>query len=557
MKLFKIQIDNQLDGSVFPVVLHSIPPPRTMAEPYADRAMIDCLLSFEMQSGQYCSTNSFFRITQFAFLMQEFAIKCDQGFIAHSLRFLSAIGNSPTTDSLESSMKTDLAYCTQSLSSIVESGEGLVGRETDKSLFFKECCIAPLKIHVSFSMQSVSDSQDLLSKYPAVAFFLQTLNIAEVDDVILELKSYQLTNYFATFSLFLSGIMEHYKMQAIKQFYVFVLGLDVLGNPYGLIREVTEGFESVFYEPYMGAILGPTEFFEGLAIGIQGLFSGIVGGTSGAISKITGSLGKGLAHLTFDDQYKRERLLHLQQNDQTVRQSMVQGGKWMFSDFYDGVTGVIRKPIEGAFEDGTHGFLKGLGKGMISAVARPMSGLVGMAQTSFRGVRRLADDKDKVIGRVRPSRFIDFDGIVRPYRKHEADGHNILKRLNGGSYGRSHNYVAHLICTKPSDRPRQYVLATNKGILMITELTVLAQLNVEWYKDYGELVHCPFVTLKKDKTLVILITTQEKKGKFLGSKTTYGVEVNCSDFKEDAEWLCGRISDVLEDEGFRLLKEWE
>lgn len=32
--------------------------------------------------------------------------------------------------------------------------------------------------------------------------------------------------------------------------YVLVLGLDVLGNPFGLIRGLSEGVEAFFYEPF-------------------------------------------------------------------------------------------------------------------------------------------------------------------------------------------------------------------------------------------------------------------------------------------------------------------
>lgn len=32
--------------------------------------------------------------------------------------------------------------------------------------------------------------------------------------------------------------------------YVLVLGLDVLGNPFGVIRGLAEGIEDLFYEPY-------------------------------------------------------------------------------------------------------------------------------------------------------------------------------------------------------------------------------------------------------------------------------------------------------------------
>lgn len=32
--------------------------------------------------------------------------------------------------------------------------------------------------------------------------------------------------------------------------YILVLGLDVLGNPFGLIRGLSEGVEALFYEPF-------------------------------------------------------------------------------------------------------------------------------------------------------------------------------------------------------------------------------------------------------------------------------------------------------------------
>ena len=36
----------------------------------------------------------------------------------------------------------------------------------------------------------------------------------------------------------------------MKQAYVLVLGLDVLGNPFGLLRGLSEGVVDLFYEPY-------------------------------------------------------------------------------------------------------------------------------------------------------------------------------------------------------------------------------------------------------------------------------------------------------------------
>jgi len=62
--------------------------------------------------------------------------------------------------------------------------------------------------------------------------------------------------------------------------YVLVLGLDVLGNPFGVIRGLATGIEDLFYEPYQGAIQGPEEFAEGLALGVRSLLGHAVGENS-------------------------------------------------------------------------------------------------------------------------------------------------------------------------------------------------------------------------------------------------------------------------------------
>lgn len=43
---------------------------------------------------------------------------------------------------------------------------------------------------------------------------------------------------------------HHYVSQLIKQIYVLVLGLDVLGNPFGLVSGFKQGVEDLFYEPF-------------------------------------------------------------------------------------------------------------------------------------------------------------------------------------------------------------------------------------------------------------------------------------------------------------------
>lgn len=55
---------------------------------------------------------------------------------------------------------------------------------------------------------------------------------------------------FLTQKQLISEATRHYAGQAVKQLYVLVLGLDVLGNPYGLVVGLTKGVEDLFYEPF-------------------------------------------------------------------------------------------------------------------------------------------------------------------------------------------------------------------------------------------------------------------------------------------------------------------
>lgn len=55
---------------------------------------------------------------------------------------------------------------------------------------------------------------------------------------------------FLTQRQLISEVQMHYTGQLFKQVYVLVFGLDVLGNPYGLVVGLKQGVEALFYEPF-------------------------------------------------------------------------------------------------------------------------------------------------------------------------------------------------------------------------------------------------------------------------------------------------------------------
>lgn len=78
---------------------------------------------------------------------------------------------------------------------------------------------------------------------------------------------------------------------------------------------------------FQGAIQGPGEFAEGLALGVRSLFGHTVGGAAGAVSRITGAVGKGIAALTFDEEYQRKRRDQLNRKPATVTEGIARSGK--------------------------------------------------------------------------------------------------------------------------------------------------------------------------------------------------------------------------------------
>ncbi|KAH8859148.1 Vacuolar protein sorting-associated protein 13A [Schistosoma japonicum] len=440
-KLFRLQIDSQRLDSTFPVVLAAYPQPKSMA---ADSG-VKPLFEWSAIIGRTANPGSF-RFKYFRVLIQEMQLKLDQGFLY------------------------DI-------------------------------------IHVSFSLTGSTEGKSSAFPSEVLNLFLQSLGVAltEVQDVIFKLAYFERQACIMTLNQMSTEITHHYVGQGVRQMYVLILGLDVLGNPFGVLRGMAQGVEDLFYEPVKGAVLGPEEFAEGVALGVRSLFGHAVGGAAGAVSRITGTIGKGIAALTLDEEYKRKRREQLARRPETFGAGIAQGGRGLVMGVFHGFTGVVTKPVDGARKEGVEGFFKGFGKGLVGAVTRPVSGFVDFASSSFEGIRRLADTTQEV-SRVRPPRFIRSDGIIRPYDKREADGHLILQQVDkDGVFGQ---YLFHI----HSVRGNSALVLTTNDLLIIESMDLLGTFSVVWKTSLENISEVPVINHSG-----ILITLKEKQKKMFTS----------------------------------------
>ncbi|XP_052785478.1 intermembrane lipid transfer protein VPS13A-like [Mya arenaria] len=524
-KINRVQLDNQVAGAVFPTVLSPMPPPKSVAAESVPKPFTEVSMMLRKHEHTNISQMKYFKV-----LIQEMQLKVDQGFLNNIIDLFSS-DQDITSEQEKQMLEEDIERTKQDL--VTTMGLSLA---SEQKMFYDYLHLSPIKVHLSFSLQGGGDGKAMQLHANVINVFLQSVGVVltDIQDVVFKLGFFQREHKFYNNKQLTGEMTSHYAGQAIKQMYVLVLGLDVLGNPFGLLRGMAEGIEDLFYEPYQGAIQGPEEFAEGMMLGVKSLFGHAVGGAAGAVSRITGTLGKGIAALTLDDDYQKKRREALNKRPANVGEGFARGGKGLVMGVFDGVTGIVRKPIEGAKKEGVEGFFKGVGKGLVGVVTRPTSGVIDFASSSFEGIKRIAENVGE-IHRLRPPRRFYKDAILRPYNKQEAEGCAVLIETEKGRYYNTDEYVAHVVVTKDN---KNVLLVTNKRVLFASRGEIFGSWNCEFTYTWTEIKEKPRVSAKG---LEIILKEKEKKG-FFGS-TSSKKDIHIAD-KKIAEWMVGKISDT-------------
>ncbi|XP_048449432.1 vacuolar protein sorting-associated protein 13A [Rhincodon typus] len=527
VQIYKIQIQNQLPGAIFPFPFYPIIPPKSVTmdsapKPFADVSIIT----------RFAGKSDITRFRYFKVLIQEMDLKLDLGFLYAVMDLFTQSTDTVLAEQKLDLFKKDLEYIQTEL--LTESAV-----DTTPVSLYEHFHISPIKLHLSFSISSGGEESNKQQEADLIP--LQSLNLllksigatlTDVQDVVFKLAFFEINYQFYTTQQLQWEVIRHYSKQAIKQLYVLVFGLDVLGNPFGLIRDLSQGVEAFFYEPYQGAIQGPEEFMEGMALGVKALVGGAVGGIAGAASRITGAMAKGVAAMTMDEEYQQRRREAMNRQPSGIKEGITRGGKGLVSGFVSGITGIVTKPIKGAQKEGAAGFFKGIGKGLVGAVARPTGGIIDLASSTFQGIKRATETTEDVES-LRPPRFIHEDGVIRPYRLREGIGMQMLQKIENGRFAK-YKYFGHKMIND-SD----LFMITKSGILFVTQGT-FGQLNCEWQYSFEEFTKEPFIVAGRR----LRIEAKERVKSVFHAKE-YGKIVNFKT-EDDAQWILAKLHEVRE-----------
>ncbi|KAL0077823.1 hypothetical protein F4703DRAFT_1910666 [Phycomyces blakesleeanus] len=465
-----LQIDNQLQGSVFPILFY----PSNLPKDTNDISIHPTLhISLDKVKD---NSHGVMYFKLFSFLLQEVTFEMDEDLLFALIEFSKfSVPNDGQDD--------DTLLFTQ------EIPEPEL-EQTQALYYFEEFCIQPMRLNISFvrteRINSEEEESDDSGRSPLnYVFNVFTMTLGNINDAPIKLNALVVENMRASYADLTSRVMFHYQEQVMYQLHRVLGSADFLGNPVGLFSSLSSGFGELFYEPYQGFVMSdrPQDLGIGIARGVGGFMKKSVFGVSDSMSKFTGSLGKGLAAATMDKKFQDRRRMNLTRNKpKHAMYGVTQGVTYLGTSVASGFAGLVKRPMEGAEESGFGGFMTGIGRGLVGVVTKPVVGIFDLASNVTAGIRETTTVFDESeFDRERLPRYIGKDNIVKAFSQREALGQMWLREANNGKYFRD-TYIAH--CVMKNDET--VAILSYQRILVIHT----RKLSLEWQHPLEDIMSC-------------------------------------------------------------------
>lgn len=488
MKMKWIQVDNQLYGGIFPIVLYPTMVPKSGKE----------MNSHPSFSASICKvkddSHGVIFIKYATVLLQELSFEIDEDFLFALLEFSRFPGASWNNDVKDSLCDDNLEI--PEPKKLAESSD----------IYFEALHLQPALTNLSFVRTERVNADDRGSSHNAIMFFVNmlTMAIGNINDAPIKLNALFIENIRVPIPILMESILTHYGQSLVYQVHKILGSADFLGNPVGLFNNISSGVLDIFYEPYQGFVINdrPQEIGIGIAKGGLSFIKKSVFGFSDSFAKMTGSLAKGLSVATMDRKFQERRRLNQRRNrPKHALYGFTSGANSFFESVSSGVTGIAQAPIEGAAREGAGGFFKGLGKGVIGFPTKTAIGLFDLALNVSEGIRNTTTvfDTDG-LEKVRLPRYVSYDDILRPYSQREAQGQYWLKSIEGGTFF-NETYLAHLVLS-----------GEEKAVIVTFRKIILFEINTMKSTWIINLDSVESVSLESTGVSIILIS---KKGPFL------------------------------------------
>lgn len=366
--IYKLQIDNQLPDAYFPISFYKAP--ISLSNHSIPVTVPFITLDMFTEQQEVTQIYRYFNCT-----LQEFYLKVDKGLLLSVKDWYdAAIMKTDTKDQMFTADEEEMEE-PDNILVIIDSDKELIdhikddikltrqimefqnqegGVKQSAHIRFDNFIISPINFNLSFSVNGTvhTDDKEVQSNATVLYFLLESVGstISEFKDVKFHFNSFEIDNHTKTWNDMYDEIFNHYKVQVLHQAYVLIFGLDVLGNPFGLVSEFSQGLTDLFYDPLIDYLKKKDENkhldFE-MRAKIKATVNKTISSVAGSGSLITGSIGRMLSTISFDKEYKRRRQYKLSKAATTgLSGTLTLAGKNVVAGMVYGVTGIVESPIK-------------------------------------------------------------------------------------------------------------------------------------------------------------------------------------------------------------------
>ncbi|XP_056588171.1 intermembrane lipid transfer protein VPS13D [Triplophysa dalaica] len=286
------------------------------------------------------------------------------------------------------------------------------------------------------------------------------------EDAVINMYPYTRVHPYETQEMVISDILKHFREELISQAAQILGSVDFLGNPMGLLNDVTEGMNELIKYGNIG-----------------GLIRSVTHGVSNSTAKFAGTFADGLGK-TMDNRHQTERE-YIRYHGATSGEHLVAGIHGLAHGILGGLTSVITSTVEGVkTEGGVSGFFSGLGKGLVGTVTKPVAGALDFASETAQTVREMASANNRLsVQRVRKPRCCKGpQGLLPRFSSLQADGQEQLFYLTDNIHSE------YFIAVEPIDT--YCVLISSKVVYFLKPGELADREAIFLEVKYDDLYHC-------------------------------------------------------------------
>ena len=206
---------------------------------------------------------------------------------------------------------------------------------------------------------------------------------------------YELENVYSNWTEVSQTVASHYVMSTIAHIGWLLGSLELIGSPAAFIQNVGRGLRDLVTLPYQGLTRSPTWFLLGIGRGTMSFVHHLSSGALHSVTSMASSISHNMERLSFDPHHISYQTQHRQERPVThFTMGLVSGASSFGLSLMSAVAGIVEQPMQSYHQmEGpasptvaARSILKGVGKGLLGAVTKPVGGAMELVSQTGKGL---------------------------------------------------------------------------------------------------------------------------------------------------------------------------